>query len=1243
MPVRLGYSFTGWNTESNGSGTSYSVGANYTMDASLTLYATWEMGLSVVNIASVYDANTNPLAITSVADLAYLAQQVNVGGNIAYIDSSYTDGSGSITATTASYKLTGDIILNPGTFTEAGAYIQAGSESLQAWTPIGTSTHMFNGNFDGLSHTVSGIYINQEASDYQGLFGYVGTNGVIKNVGTVNSYIYGMNHVGGVVGYNQGITSTCYNTGSVGGVTNVGGVAGTVMKSCSDSYNTGNVSGGNNIGGVVGFSSTGQPIENCYNLGRIIGLSRVGGVKGTGYSPIINSYNAGTIIATGNGGYAGGITALSYAITNCYNTGSVTGTSKVGGIAGSNMVVGGTITSSYNSGSVSGTTNVGGVVGDVDSGRTVLASYNTGSVSGTSNVGGVVGLNNGTITSCYYDQQMCTVGGINGLDVIGQAEGKLTIEMTGTQLQDGNVANPWGVNNWIFGESIYPRINGTKNMLPTTDVAYISVAPVFLGSEDVSTAVKTGFTLGTSNGVNWTSGNASVISVVGNNPSIVSGGTAVLTATVNGSVSKKVTIGVNGSAMVTVNKDGSLWTPGEPTVTLKNDATLAVNVNGARIPSGTYSILANGTDTGSDIIVDTSDVIETLNYYSISYTKSNVSYAFEPVDILGASDLTLSVLQDVGYSLPSSISVTMFGHDGGMTSVASAAEAYTAGEYYYNASTGVVKIAKVNGAVSISVAAVSQTYNMTASALTVFDSQTVGYASAPVAQTVTITNTGNQAITLTEPATTNASSNYDIGTLSTTTLDVSGTATFTVQPKTGLTVGPYSETINIAGTNSSATSVAAQFTVIAASSGNTSTSKNNGGTSVIVNDETNSVGYVEDSTEEGKMVTKVIVDEGKLESILNKQGEHASVIISVTTGSDVASFMLTGQMIKKMEKHQAALEIRTPSATYKLPASEINIDAISEQFGTIVMLNDIKVTIEIEKTSQGTTVLLENSAKKGEFTIVAPPVKFKVSCTYGEKTIDVSKFNSYVERRVAIAEGVDLGKITTGVVVDADGTVRHVPTKIMIIDGKYFAKINSLTNSVYSVIWNPIEFKDVVNHWAKDEINDMGSRMIVNGVGNDTFSPQREITRAEFAAIVIRSLGLQPGTGDNNFLDVNQTDWYLPYIETAYAYGIVSGYDKDHFGPMDQITREEAMTMVARAMKITGPQVEFMANEAEELLVAFKDAQQSSVWSRESMAICIKTDIVSGKSASILAPQDKITRSEVAVIIRRLLQKSNLI
>ena len=392
-----------------------------------------------------------------------------------------------------------------------------------------------------------------------------------------------------------------------------------------------------------------------------------------------------------------------------------------------------------------------------------------------------------------------------------------------------------------------------------------------------------------------------------------------------------------------------------------------------------------------------------------------------------------------------------------------------------------------------------------------------------------------------------------------------------------------------------------------------------------------------------KTVTTLTIDDQELGKMLEAEENNATVNISMATDADLQIVALNGQTIKNMGNKEAVLEFKTESVTFALPAKEINIDEISRQFGRDATLKDIQVIIEIVKASKDTEILVENVAKKAGFNVVVPAVSINVRCIYRDKSIEITKFNNYFERTIPLPEDVDPSKITTGVIIDPDGTVRHVPTKISIIDGKYFAIINSLTNDLYSIIWNPSEFKDVENHWAKETVNDMGSRKVLSGAGDALFAPDREITRAEFAAIVVKGLGLKPGTGNNRFSDVKTSDGYVAYIETADAYGIISGYDSEHFGPTDLITREQAMAMIANAMKITGLKVELNTDEVDRILAAFGDTNQSSIWSKESMAMCIKADIVSGKSALKLAPKDNITRAEVAEIIRSLLRESDLI
>ena len=398
-----------------------------------------------------------------------------------------------------------------------------------------------------------------------------------------------------------------------------------------------------------------------------------------------------------------------------------------------------------------------------------------------------------------------------------------------------------------------------------------------------------------------------------------------------------------------------------------------------------------------------------------------------------------------------------------------------------------------------------------------------------------------------------------------------------------------------------------------------------------------------ETADNGKTQTTVTVDDTKLNKILDTSGEKPIVTLPISEKTDVVVGELNGQTVKNMEQKEATLEIRTDTITYTLPASQINIDAVSSQIGSQVELKDIKVNVKIAEPPADTVKVVEDTANKNSYQIVVKPVEFEITCTSGSKTVQVSSFNGYVERTVAIPDGVDPSKITTGIVLNADGTFRHVPTQIVVINGKYFAKINSLTNSTYSVIWNPVTFTDVENHWAKSAVNDMGSRMVVTGVGNGSYEPGRSITRAEFATIVVRAMGLAKGTASSSFSDVSPDDWFNGYVDTATAYGLIAGYSKVAYGPNDTITREQAMAILARAMKITGLNVSLTDSEINALLAKYKDGADVSGYAREAVAACIKSGVIAGSSADLLSPKAYVSRAEVAVMVQRLLQKSGLI
>ena len=413
---------------------------------------------------------------------------------------------------------------------------------------------------------------------------------------------------------------------------------------------------------------------------------------------------------------------------------------------------------------------------------------------------------------------------------------------------------------------------------------------------------------------------------------------------------------------------------------------------------------------------------------------------------------------------------------------------------------------------------------------------------------------------------------------------------------------------------------------------------------VEVNGERQDAGQISTDTVDNRTVATITVDNEKLNEILDIKGDNATVTLPVDTKTDDVVGELNGQTVKNMENKTAILEIETQNVKYTLPASQIDIDSVSSSFGSQVSLEEIKVKIKISEPSSDTVQVVEDTANEGGYQIVVQPVDFEITCSYEDKTVEVQKFSAYVERIIAIPEGVDPSKITTGIILNDDGTFRHVPTTIIVIEGRYYAKINSLTNSTYSIIYNTVEFADVSpDHWAYGSITDMAARLILPGTGENEFNPEGRITRAEFACAIVNALGLAQDTGKSMYSDVKDTYWFKGYINTATEYSLINGYDNISFGPYDLLTREQAMTIITRAMKMTGLNAVLTDNEIYRLMSRYADRADVSGYAKESIATCLKEGIINGTAIGILSPKSYTTRAEAAVMIQRLLEKSELI
>jgi hypothetical protein len=166
---------------------------------------------------------------------------------------------------------------------------------------------------------------------------------------------------------------------------------------------------------------------------------------------------------------------------------------------------------------------------------------------------------------------------------------------------------------------------------------------------------------------------------------------------------------------------------------------------------------------------------------------------------------------------------------------------------------------------------------------------------------------------------------------------------------------------------------------------------------------------------------------------------------------------------------------------------------------------------------------------------------------------------------------------------------------------------------------------DIIGHWAKDSIAKLVQAGIVSGYPDGTFQPDKTVTRAEFTVMLVKALKLESKSG-TVFAD-STNHWAKDSISTAAAHGIISGYDQNSFGPDDNITREQAAVIIARAAKL----------QAEDQKLSFSDAQQISPWALSSITAAVSKSYLSGYPDNSFRPQGKLTRAEAAAIISKLL------
>lgn len=373
----------------------------------------------------------------------------------------------------------------------------------------------------------------------------------------------------------------------------------------------------------------------------------------------------------------------------------------------------------------------------------------------------------------------------------------------------------------------------------------------------------------------------------------------------------------------------------------------------------------------------------------------------------------------------------------------------------------------------------------------------------------------------------------------------------------------------------------------------------------------------------------VTVGEGLKPADLNQMKE--TLTIPVQGKADHIEGKISLELARALAEKGMDLEVETDLGTYRMPMDQIRFNTVSSK--------EDSVSVMIERGSEAQDKLLLSASQSSGWEPLSVPVNFTVTLKQDGKVSEQSEFVQYIERLIPVPKGTTNNTIA-GIVLEDDGTTRPVPTKLVKIGDKLYASIRSFSNSSYAVVKTKIGFVDLQKHWAKAAVEPLAQRMIVSGTNEQLYSPDQAMTRAEFVVMLTKALGIKGHEGSTIFKDVKRNSWYESAVGAAYDMKLITGSGSGKFNPGASITREEAMTILVKAMRISGYDVSSI-NMDNSKISQFKDGKGVSAWALENVSLAVASGLAKGSEKG-LEPQKSVTRAEIATMIYKLLTMSEL-
>ncbi|MBJ6362512.1 S-layer homology domain-containing protein [Paenibacillus sp. GCM10012307] len=1050
------------------------------------------------------------------------------------------------------------------------------------WEPIGTDDNPFRGRFNGGGKVISNMHINRSGISYQGLFGNI-NSGTVHNLGVANVNIKGGNFIGGIAGNMENSTvQNSFVTGIVSGIFSIGGVAGNAINSIIQScYSSVSVSGTGDIGGVAGKITDGI-VQNCYSAANVSGEgNEVGGM-------------VGSIIDEGK-------------VQHVYAVGNISGGAYVGGVAGSISSQGMLKNSVALNASVSGTSNIGRVAGYKMPGAVLAGNLAFSAMPGVWNDLDADRLNGADVflTQIYAAAFWTTAG---NWDTSG-----------------------WDSNVWMIEDGKLPILKNVGGTQSGDGGPYLTMRDIAHAAVQV-----TGSYTYTGSPVRPT------ITVAFDGKTLAAG--------VDYTVSDKRNTEAGNSAVLTVQGIGNFTGTQDVVFIIQKAAgPAAPAVNGS-------SVVDNSTDTytytvdaiiGAEYRMDGGEWQDSNVFAGIAPTSSHTFFArikeTANVEAGAAGETGTVVFDNLNQSAPQAFSLIYASVDDESYTVtipATAGAEYSFDGIAWSSNNSIEDVTP--GATITGYKRVAARAGYNASPAT-SDSVTLPLlqVKSPTASPAGGMFIGSQIVTLSS-ATAGADIYY--------TTD--GTA-----PTTGST--PYTAPFTLRAT--------ATIKAIAVKSGMadsdvlsmtfTKQSTGGGGSSGGGSDE----GNPKPDMDEKDGADRLLPDKPTIDlngTPLDPAGidlTKPSVTLEAGLQNGTAYVGIPASILASFAAKNASfyIEIKTPYGSYRIP---VNLASLIPEWKELLAKHNLqvgdisfKITLTDKSGNKALQAVLEKGLPNGK--VLGAMVDYHleiVKTKTGQSLGKVDTFSKAITRIIPLLKPMSAMPTQWGAFSynEVAGKWGFVPARAVKMgggdgkDGVWVVVINSYSNSTYMVADNATSFVDVQKHWAKSSIELVAAKGLVSGVGNDRYHPDKAVTRAEFAAMLVRALGRGASASDAaSYGDVGADAWYAGEVATAKAMGLLDFAGGASFNPNQALTREEMGSMLAAAIRLEQPKA---ASEAANL-DRYNDIGSVDASYLESIRLLVKLQIMVGTSEDAFSPKSVTTRAQASIVFIRMLRQLGMI